>query len=174
MSKEFEINIDQNILRQVKQSLASAVDDAVTQSDIDYAGSQILSTILMRTRNGRFINDSGRLETRRYISESWKKQRRKKGLQTRHVSLFYGEGGLLEAMRVRGRAVQGDIEVEAGYIDGLSETRAREIAQYMNKDGIGVNRVRYRYIGLDGSEEERIVQALRRRMKKNIGSAGQS
>jgi len=70
--------------------------------------------------------------------------------------------------------VQGDIEVEAGYIDGLSETRAREIAQYMNKDGIGVNRVRYRYIGLDGSEEERIVQALRRRMKKNIGSAGQS
>ena len=168
MSKEFEINIDQNILRQVKQSLASAVDDAVTQSDIDYAGSQILSTILMRTRNGRFINDSGRLETRRYISESWKKQRRKKGLQTRHVSLFYGEGGLLEAMRVKGRTIRGDVELQAGYIDGLSEARASEIARYMNRDGIGVNRVRYRYIGLVDNEEERIVRSLRQRIKNNL------
>jgi hypothetical protein len=174
MSMNFEINIDQKMLDRVQKNLISAVDDSVKQSDIDYVGQQILTTILMRTRRGRFFSDSGSLEKRRYKSESWKKQRRKKGLQTSHVSLFYGEGGLLEAMRVRGRAVQGDIEVEAGYIDGLSETRAREIAQYMNKDGIGVNRVRYRYIRLHGSEEERIFKALRRRMKKNIGSAGQS
>lgn len=167
---DFEVNIDQKVIDRIQAGLVSAVDDSLKQGDIDSVASQMLSTILLRTRRGRYLTQKtgGGDELRRYRSESWKKQRAKKGLETGRVTLFYGEGGLLEGMRARGRSVGGNVELEAGYIPGLSESRATEIARYMNDQGVGTNRVFYRYVGFTRSEEDRIVSSLRQRIEKNI------
>lgn len=169
----FDIDLNNSVLKSIQKSLESAVDDALTQKDMDSVASQMLATILLRTSRGRFLTSKtgGREEVRTYRSESWKKKRAAKGLQTGRVNLFFGEGGLLEAMRAKGRSVGGDIELEAGYIQGMSEQRAAEIARYMNDTGIGKSRVIYRYIGFTNAEENRIVTALRNRIRKNIQAA---
>lgn len=171
---DFELDLDKNIMQQVQRSLESAVDDSVRQSDIDYAGQQIMAIIMLRTRQGRFFTESGnQTEQRQYRSEQWKRKRMQRGLQTSRVDLFFGEGGLLEGMRVQGRSRRGDIEMEVGYLDGLSESRATEIARYMNRTGVGINRVMYRYIGLTRQEETRVITSLRKRITTNIqNSAG--
>jgi hypothetical protein len=79
-----------------------------------------------------------------------------------------GKVGVLEAMRVRARVRNGNVNLEVGYLDGLSEDRAMEIAGYLNDQGVGINKVLYRFVGLVKSEEDRIVRALGKRIVKNM------
>lgn len=167
---DFEIDIEKKTIDRIEKNLKSAVDDSVKQKDIDYAGAQIQSIILLRANRGMYLNQTtgGSASKRQYKSESYKKKRAKRGLPTDRVTLFYGSVGVLEGMRYRGKVRQGEVALEVGYLPGLSEARATEIAGYLNDTGAGINHVIYRYIGLTSAEERSVIDKLRRRIAGNI------
>lgn len=167
---DFSLNIEKDAIDRITRKLKSAVDDAVKQKDIDYAGAQIQQIILMRTSRGKYLTKQygGTAQKRQYKSESWKRKRAKRGLPTDRVTLFFGQLGLLEGMRYQGKVSEGEVTLEVGYIPGLSEARAREIAGYMNDEGVGINHVIYRYIGLTRAEEQSVLSALSKRIAGNI------
>lgn len=167
---DFELNIEKDAIDRITRKLKTAVDDSVKQKDIDYAGSQIQSIILLRTSRGQYLDKQygGTASKRTYKSESWKKKRASRGLPTDRVTLFFGQIGLLEAMRYKGKVSEGEVTLGVGYIPGLSEARATEIAGYMNDEGVGINHVIYRYVGLTSAEERSVISALSKRVAKNI------
>ena len=154
-------------------ALESAVDNAVKKGDTDYVADNVRRTILMRTRRGEFLNGSGGLEKRSYKSESHKKKRAKLGLPIDRVTLFMGRVGVLEAMRARSSFRAGQVTIEAGFLAGLSEARATEIAGYLDREGAGINHVTYPFVGLTEAEEEKIVQALAARIGTNFNTTFQ-
>jgi len=185
--KDFSINIEKDAVDLITKKLKSAVDDSVKQSDIDYAGAQIQQIILLRTSRGKYLTSKtgGTAQKRTYKSDSWKRKRAKKGLPTDRVTLFYGgggaeveeskdtdrlnhQGGLLEAMAYTGKVSEGEVTLDVGYIPGRSEAAATTLAGYMNDEGVGINHVLYRYIGLTKSEEQQVIKSLRKRVAKNI------
>jgi len=175
MSK-FDLNIEQASIDRVEQNLRSAIDDAMKKRDLDRAGAQIQSIILLRTRRGEYLTEArgGSAERRQYRSESWKKKRASQGLPTDRVTLFFGDGGLLEALKVQASIRRGEVRIDVGYIPGLSEARASEIARYMNEQGVGVNRVLYRYVGLTMQEEKTVIDGLRKTVIANIQKQAKS
>lgn len=163
-----DIDISEVALQRIKRGLTSAVDDAVGTKDLQALGARIQSIILLRTRRGYFLDGSGGKEKRRYQSESHKARRAALGLTTSHVTLFFGEGGLLEALVARGKASLGDPRIEIGYLPGISEQKALEIAGYMNDQGIGPKKITYPYVGLTDKETETAIDFLRKRTAKNL------
>lgn len=167
---DFSLNIERDAIDRITRKLKTAVDDAVKQKDIDYAGAQIQQIILLRTNRGKYLTKQygGTSQKRQYKSESWKRKRAKRGLPIDRVTLFYGSVGLLEAMRYKGKVREGEVELEVGYIPGKSESAATTLAGYMNEEGVGINHVLYRYIGLTKSEEQQVIRSLRKRVEENI------
>lgn len=165
-----DINIQTIALNRVKRGLETAVDDAVKTKDLQKLAANIQSIIQLRSSRGYYLDGSGGKEKRRYQSESWKAKRAALGLTTSHVTLFFGEGQLLESMVARGKMMAGSPTIEVGYIEGVSESKATEIARYMNEEGIGTNRVKYPYVGLTDNEREQAIGYLRERVGKNLNS----
>lgn len=166
----FELNIDEKTMRKVQRAVRDAAVDAVRTKDVNYAGAQIMSIIQLRSARGAYLTKAtgGTARRRRYKSESHKKKRAKLGLPTDRVTLYMGRVGVLEAMRVRAKSRGENITLDVGYIDGLSESRAKEIASYLTEEGAGINKVLYRFVGLTTGEESRIVRALSKRIAGNI------
>lgn len=166
---EIDVDLRKQIYNKVKRNLTTAIDDAVRTRDLQGAAARAQNIILLRTQRGRFLTeDREGTRKRRYRSETWKQKRAGKGLQTGHVDLFFGEGGLLEAMVARGRMSGGKPTIEVGYFAGISEQKAREIARYMNKQGVGVNHIKYIYVGLTDDETDTVVKYLRGRVGGNL------
>ena len=165
---DFHLDIEERALNEIVDRLKSSVDDAVKTDDVNYAGAQMMSIMQLRSSRGKYLTEGGAARSRTYKSESHKKKRAKIGLPIDRVTLFMGKVGVLEAMRVRARVRNGNVNLEVGYLDGLSEDRAMEIAGYLNDQGVGINKVLYRFVGLVKSEEDRIVRALGKRIVKNM------
>ena len=142
----------------LRQRLRQITDDPVDQSDLDYQAEQIIATIKLRTQRGNYLTSQtgGRSEPRTQYSPGHAKKRQAIGLPIDRVTLFMGEVGVLEA--IHSRTTTNSIEV--GYITGLSEARAKEIGEYLNTLGAGVNRVTYQHIGLTQAEEEQLRESL--------------
>lgn len=165
---DMSVEIREASLRRVRRGLESAVDDAVKTKDLQALATRIQNMILLRTQRGYYLDGDGGKEKRRYQSQSWKAKRASRGLTTSHVTLFFGEGQLLESMVARGRMTAGKPTIEVGYFSGLSESKAMEIARYMNKEGIGTSKVKYPYVGLTDDERETAVEFLRGRLGQNL------
>lgn len=164
----FDLELDRQVWARVKAGLESAIDDAVKTKDLQAVATRIQSIILLRTSQGEYLTGSGGKKRRRYRSESHKQKRAALGLPTDRVTLFFGELGLLEALRARGRQVLGKPTIEVGYLAGLSESKATEIAGYMNEQGVGRNRIKYRYVGLTEREKDTVINFLRGRIAANL------
>lgn len=166
----FELDLDQKAFDQIVDRLKASVDDSVKTKDVKYTGAQIMSIIQLRSSRGKYLTHKfgGSAQSRKYKSESHKKKRAKIGLPIDRVTLFMGKVGVLEAMRVRASVRNGDVELEAGYLDGLSEDRAMEIAGYLTDQGVGINKVLYRFVGLTKQEEDNIVSVIAKRITKNM------
>jgi hypothetical protein len=167
---DFHLDIEERALNEIVDRLKSSLDDAVKTDDVNYAGAQMMSIMQLRSSQGKYLDKQtgGSARRRTYKSESHKKKRARIGLPIDRVTLFMGKVGVLEAMRVRARVRNGDVNLEVGYLDGLSEDRAMEIAGYLTDQGVGVNKVLYRFVGLTANEEDRIVKALSTRIGKNM------
>lgn len=168
--KPFDLDLDQKAFDQIVDRLKSSVDDSVKTDDVNYAGAQMISIMQLRSAQGKYLTKQtgGSARKRTYKSKSHKKKRAKMGLPIDRVTLFMGKVGVLEAMRFRAKVRNGDVNLEAGYFDGLSEDRAMEIAGYLTDQGVGINKVLYRFVGLTANEEDRIVKALSTRIAKNM------
>lgn len=167
---KFDVEINEIAYKKVKEALHSAVDDAVKTKDLQALSVRVQNMILLRTQRGQFLDGSGGKSKRRYQSESYKAKRAGRGLTTSHVTLFFGEIGLLEAMVARGKMKLGKPTIEVGYFSGMSEQKAREIAGYMNKEGVGKNKVLYKFVGLTDDERQTAIDFLRGRVGKNLGN----
>lgn len=167
---EFSIDIEKETIKRINRKMQSAVDDAVKQKDVDYAGAQIQSIILLRSSRGLYLDkETGGSSTKRqYKSESYKRKRAKRGLPTDRVTLFFGSIGVLESLRYKGKVSEGEVRLEVGHLPGLSEARASEIGAYLTSQGVGINKVLYRYIGLTNAEEGSVISSLRKRIAGNI------
>ena len=168
----FSLDIEQQSFDEIVNSLQSAVDDSVKTEDANFVGAQIMAIINLRSSRGKYLDKptGGTSRKRTYKSESHKKKRAKLGLPIDRVTLFMGKVGVLEALRVRGFVRGADLHLEVGYISGLSEDRASEIAGYLTDQGAGKNKVLYRFLGLTKTEEGQVIGALSPRIGANIQS----
>ena len=98
----------------------------------------------------------------------YKQLRELKGLQTAHVDLF-DTGFMLGGMRSRGRQESGgDIEMEVGYIEGLSPAEAIELANYHNRLGAGKSQTVRKFIGFTKKEADDILDGLEQDIEKGL------
>jgi len=169
---DFNLELDQKAFDRIVGRLSTSVDDAVKTEDVNYAGAQMMSIMQLRSSRGKYLDKQtgGTARSRKYKSESHKKKRAKIGLPIDRVTLFMGQIGVLEAMRVRAAVRNGDVELEVGFLEGLSEDRAMEIAGYLTDQGVGINKVLYRFVGLTRQEEANIMKAVSVRAAKNIAN----
>jgi hypothetical protein len=151
-------------------ALDHAVEQAVKQSDTDAVAAQVMTAIQLRTSRGIFLTEGGGTEPRTYKSESHKKKRAKLNLPIDRVTLFMGRVGVLESMAAQSRFNSGEVSITVGYIDGLSEARASEIAGYLDTEGAGKNKVTYPFVGITSAEEDNIVAALAARIGANFNN----
>ena len=148
-------------------ALENASDDRFLKPHLDATGAQIQSIILLRTARGKFLPGS---KMPAQYSAGHAKRRERLGLATDKVSLFMGQGGMLEAMGTRVVRVGGKISLDVGYIPGISESGASEIAGYLNTEGAGKNKVKYTFIGLTGRETNTVTERLSARMSGSIAA----
>lgn len=161
--------ITQTGLETIRQKLLAIRQQAVRQSDTDAVAENIRGTILLRVRQGQYLTPGGGTRQANQYSKGHERKRAKLGLPTSPVSLFMGQVGVLEAFRARSRQdAAGKVSIEAGYLPGISEARASEIAGYLNTQGVGKNRITYRFVGLTTGEQSRILADLRRRIQAHI------
>lgn len=157
--------ISQIGLEALRQKLRNIQTQAIRQGDADSVAENIGATILLRVRRGTYLTPGGGTRQANTYSKGHERRRAKLGLPTTPVSLFMGQVGVLEALRARSRqAPGGKVAIEAGYLPGISEARATEIAEYLNTKGAGKNRVTYKFIGLTNPEQSRILDNLRQRI----------
>lgn len=168
--KPFDLDLDQKAFDQIIERLQTSVDDSVKTEDVNFTGAQMMSIMQLRSSRGKYLTEKtgGSAQSRKYKSESHKKKRARLGLPTNKVTLFMGRVGVLEAMRVRASVRSGNVELEVGYLDGLSEERAMEIAGYLTDQGVGINKVLYRFVGLTRQEESNVLRMLTPRIAKNM------
>lgn len=124
---EFSINIEKETIKRINRKMKTAVDDAVKQKDIDYAGAQIQSIILLRSSRGMYLDKQtgGSATKRNYKSESYKKKRAKRALPTDRVTLFFGSVGVLEGLRVQGKVSEGEVRLSVGYLPDFRKPEPR-------------------------------------------------
>lgn len=151
-------------------AIEHAVENAVKQSDTDAVAAQVMASIQLRTSRGMFLTDGGGSEPRTYLSESHKKKRARLNLPTDRVTLFMGKVGVLKAMASRSTFNAGEVSIEVGYIDGLSESRAAEIAGYLDNEGAGKNHITYPFVGVTDAEEDNVIRALAVRIGANFNN----
>lgn len=151
-------------------ALEHAVQNSVRQADTDAVAARVIATIQLRTSRGMFLTQGGSSEPRTYKSESHKKKRAKLNLPIDRVTLVMGKVGVLEAMAARSRFSSGEVSIEVGYLDGLSEARAKEIAGYLDNEGAGKNKVTYPFVGITSAEEDHVVRALATRIGANFNN----
>ena len=90
----------------------------------------------------------------------YKQLRALKGLPTGHVDL-YETGGMLAGLRSRAETDDdGNLNMEAGYIKGLSPARAIELANYHNRLGAGKAETIRKFVGLTDPEADDILDDL--------------
>ncbi len=157
-----------NPLERLTLALHTAVERSLNQSDTDFVAARIQTAILLRTSRGEFLDGSGGTTKPQYRSESHKKKRAKLGLPIDRVTLFMGRVGVLEAMRARGVITPGGARIQIGYLAGLSEERAAEIAGYLDRQGAGKNKITFPFLGLTAAEERQVTAALAARVGANL------
>jgi hypothetical protein len=157
-----------NALDRLIHALDTAVDDAVKTQDTEYVAEEVRNAIQLRTARGQFLTEGGGTESRTKYSKGHEKKRARLGLPIDRVTLFMGSVGVLEAMRARSQFRAGEVTIDVGYISGLSEERAMEIAGYLDNEGAGINHVTYPFVGLANEEESQILRALSARLGGNI------
>lgn len=118
-------------------------------------GALIEFTIRRRTERGVFLN-AGYTKT---YSKGWKRRRVKRGRQVSHVDLFF-EGNMLKALHSKGEIRPQLAVMSAGYITGLSEVQATNIAGFHNLTGAGKNRIIREFIGLTQDEADSIITRI--------------
>jgi len=98
----------------------------------------------------------------------YKQLRELKGLPTGHVDL-YDNGGMLAGLRSRADTdTDGDLEMEVGYIEGLSPGRAIELANYHNRLGAGKSEMIRKFVGLTDEEANDILDDLEADIQRRL------
>lgn len=98
----------------------------------------------------------------------YKQLREMKGLQTGHVDL-YDTGGMLQGMRGRAETgTDGTLDLEVGYIEGLSPARAIELANYHNRLGAGKAETIRKFVGLTTEENKNVLDNLEADIKRRL------
>lgn len=146
--------------------LGSAVDLRSIENEMHYVAQAVESIILLRTQRGRFLNAGHRTS----YSKGHERKRKKKGLPTNRVNLFF-EGNLLQDMTKVVRTESDSASIQVGYIDGQSDPDSATLANYFNVDGVGKSRVLYEYLGLTDQEVDKIEKALTKRIDAKISGA---
>ena len=151
-------------VNRVIKLLETAVQDTLTEADLKEIAEMGLSIIKLRTRRGKYLPGS---KSPAAYSPGHARVRRKLGLPTNRVTLFMGEVGVLEGIKTRVKSEGGEISAEIGYIEGKTEQEALQIGRWLDTEGAGVNKVRYRHIGFTSSERDRLVQFAKKLSERN-------
>jgi hypothetical protein len=98
----------------------------------------------------------------------YKQLREMKGLQTARVDLM-DTGQMLAGMRAQAaREPGGDLQMEVGYIEGLSPAEAIQLANYHDRLGAGKSQVVRKFIGLTDTEAETILDDLEDEIEEGL------
>lgn len=98
----------------------------------------------------------------------YKQLREMQNLQTGHVDL-YDTGGMLQGMRGRAETgTDGTLDLEVGYIEGLSPARAIELANYHNRLGAGKAETIRKFVGLTTEENKNVLDNLEADIKRRL------
>lgn len=114
------------------------------------------SAIKTRTARGVFLND-GYAQS---YSPGYAARRAASGRPVNHVDMFFS-GDMLDNLKTRTVNDSTGISIQVGYIDGLSENRAVELAGYHNDSGAGINHVKRVFVGLTDAERKRVIAILK-------------
>jgi len=161
------MNINQADVDRVKKRLEVAVKDALTEKDAKAIMAEVQGIILLRTRKGKFLEGS---KTPAKYSAGHARLRKKLGLPTERVTLFMGDVGVLESIKGKAESNNTELTLEVGYLEN-SEARARQIGIWLDDEGAGKTKVRYRHIGLTDAESDRVISNLKTRIGKSINRA---
>lgn len=137
--------------------LADRVSLALAALDADAILAWVDYTVKARTARGEFLEGSTPGASR-YHDAAHIRARKKKGLQTSRVDLFF-DGTMLDATKGRPETFEDQVRLEYGYLDGLSDAEATKIALYHNTLGgsAGDKRV---FIGLTEGERKKLVDLI--------------
>jgi hypothetical protein len=164
---QFEFDWDKASIKRTIEYLKTTVEDALKRDDLEDIAETGLTMIKLRTQRGNFLEGS---KTPARYSPGHARIRRSMGLPVNLVTLFMGEVGVLEGIKTRTTSRKGDISIEIGYLS-TTEANAREIGGYLDEEGVGVNKIRYRHIGFTDSERKRLIQLAKDRMRENFRDA---
>lgn len=147
----------------VIRALRTAVSDTLKESDLKEIAEMGLSIIKLRTRRGEYLPGS---KSPAKYSKGHARVRANLGLPTNRVTLFMGNVGVLEGIKTNVKSEGGNITAQIGYIRGKTEQEALQIGRWLDTEGAGVNKVRYRHIGFTQGERDRIVKFARKLANK--------
>lgn len=153
----------ENLRAALVGNLEHALENARLLKHAAYAAQAAESIMLLRTRQGNYLNEGHR----RKYSPAWAKRREKEGLATDHVYLYF-RGNLLQDIKTKTELKSDSATVEVGYIEGMSDPESIQLATYFNVAGAGRNRVLYKYVGLTDAEIDRLETVIAARIAEEL------
>lgn len=163
----FEFDLNEQSLRSVLDSLRTAVSDALKEDDLQYLAEMGIAMIKLRTQRGNYLPGS---KSPAQYSDGHRRVRERLGLPTNRVTLFMGKIGVLEGIKEKTFSKSDEVGFEIGYLQS-TEAQARRIGGYLDSEGVGVNKIRYRHIGFTDGERDRLLKATKERVIDNISNA---
>ena len=137
----------------LKRGLADELRRAMKRMRTARILARIEAIVQLRTARGEYLEGSS--PDAGTYSEGHRRKREKKGLPTDRVDLFF-DGRMTGAWRGRPRFEQDALLLESGYITGLSESEAEQLASYHNIEGAGTAHVKHIFVGLTDAEEDEV------------------
>jgi len=98
----------------------------------------------------------------------YKALRALQGLKTDTVDLI-ASGRMLDGMRSKSmRRSDGTLRMEVGYIQGMSEARDIELANYHNRLGAGKSKTIRKFVGLTDEETDKLLAIMEADIKRRL------
>lgn len=149
-------------------SLAHAVRQALETVSAAPVLAFLDVAVKLRTERGVFLVGSSP-QPERYRSASHVKKRLKQGRPGSPVDLNLS-AQMLDATKGRvERDGSGGLTIRYGYLPGLSDPQAIQLARYHQELGAGRSHVKRVFVGLTDQETEQALGILRREVLKRLG-----